>query len=247
MRQIVLDTETTGLPSQEEEGKHRIIEVACVELIDRRITSRHFHYYINPERVVDPGAFAIHGLSNEFLADKPCFKDIVHEFIDFIKDAELIIHNAAFDVGFLNYELGVLLLENIERYCSITDTLAIARRLHPGQRNSLDALCKRYNVDNSQRDLHGALLDARLLAHVYLAMTGGQDSLFGDEDSGQSGHNKLTITMPPAFTGSRPPLVVIEATPEEEQAHTNYLNAIEKTAEAGCLWLQMENNAHQIQ
>lgn len=179
MRQIVLDTETTGIgPAQ----GHRVIEIGCVELIERRLTGRHYHVYLNPERPVDEGAFKVHGISNEFLADKPRFDQVVSDFIAFVDGAQLIIHNAPFDVGFLNSELKhVKWMKSLEKHCQIFDTLVYAREKHPGQRNSLDALCKRYEIDNSNRQLHGALLDAEILAWVYLAMTGGQASLFAEE------------------------------------------------------------------
>jgi DNA polymerase-3 subunit epsilon len=180
MRQIVLDTETTGIGH---ESGHRIIEIGCLELVNRKLTGKHFHVFLNPEREVDEGAFRVHGISSEFLADKPLFKDVVHEFIHFVDTAELIIHNAAFDMGFLNAELKqVKWPKSLEAHCRVFDTLVFARKKHPGQRNSLDALCKRYDVDNSNRALHGALLDADILARVYLAMTGGQTQLlFSDE------------------------------------------------------------------
>ena len=176
MRQIILDTETTGL---EPKQGHRIIEIGCIELINRRKTERNFHQYLNPERDIEDGAFNIHGLSNEFLSDKSRFADIAQEFIDFIRDGELIIHNAPFDVGFINTELKLLGKKwgKIEDYCTVFDTLLLAREKLPGQKNNLDALCKRYEVDNSQRDLHGALLDAQILLDVYLKMTGGQTDL----------------------------------------------------------------------
>ncbi len=180
MRQIALDTETTGIGI---ELGHRVIEIGCVELIDRRVTGKTFHVYINPERKVDEGAFKVHGISNEFLQDKPLFKNILPEFIEFISDSELIIHNAPFDVAFLNEEFKKAgLLKRVDEVNTIFDTLVFARKKHPGQRNNLDALCKRYTVDNSNRKLHGALLDAEILAFVYLAMTGGQSSLFSDAE-----------------------------------------------------------------
>ena len=176
MRQIVLDTETTGL---EVSLGHRVIEIGCVELINRRVTGNHWHFYINPEREIDSGAFEVHGISNDFLDDKPRFAELAQDFVDYVKGAELVIHNAAFDVGFLNYELSLLeqSLSPLEDYCGVLDTLLLARQKHPGQKNNLDALCKRYGIDNSHRSLHGALLDARILADVYLVMTGGQTSL----------------------------------------------------------------------
>ena len=184
MRQVVLDTETTGLETSQ---GHRIIEIGCVELIDRRITDKHWHFYINPEREIDAGAFAVHGISSESLQDKPLFAEVAQDFVDYIKGAELVIHNATFDVGFLDHEFAKLDGESrrISSICSVLDTLVLARQKHPGQKNSLDALCRRYFIDNSQRSLHGALLDARILADVYLSMTGGQTALSLDDDSGQ--------------------------------------------------------------
>ncbi len=180
MRQIVLDTETTGIGP---ELGHRLIEIGCIELVDRKLTGDHFHVYLNPQREVDEGAFRVHGISTEFLQDKPLFNDIAQDFLQFINGAELIIHNAPFDVGFLNAELNrVHSSQVLQDYCHILDTLVLAREKHPGQRNSLDALCKRYEIDHSNRQLHGALLDAELLALVYLAMTGGQTNLFIDDD-----------------------------------------------------------------
>jgi DNA polymerase-3 subunit epsilon len=189
VRQIVLDTETTGL---EPDMGHRVIEIGAVELVNRKLTGRHFHKYINPERSIDDGALEVHGITREFLADKPVFEDVVAELIDFIKGGDLIIHNAPFDVSFLNYEFNLLQSRPapVESICTITDSLAVARHKHPGQKNNLDALCRRYAVDNSQRQLHGALLDAEILADVYLLMTGGQTLLFsqaGDEVGGSRG------------------------------------------------------------
>jgi DNA polymerase-3 subunit epsilon len=189
VRQIVLDTETTGL---EPDMGHRVIEIGAVELVNRKLTGRHFHKYINPERSIDDGALEVHGITREFLADKPVFEDVVGELIDFIKGGDLIIHNAPFDVSFLNYEFNLLQSRPapVESICTITDSLAVARHKHPGQKNNLDALCRRYAVDNSQRQLHGALLDAEILADVYLLMTGGQTLLFsqaGDEVGGSRG------------------------------------------------------------
>jgi DNA polymerase-3 subunit epsilon len=179
MRQVILDTETTGIGH---DHGHRVIEIGCIELIDRKLTGKHYHVYLNPERAVDEGAFRVHGISSEFLQDKPFFKDVVSEFLQFIGGSELVIHNAPFDVGFLNSELKhVKWKKNISEYCEVLDTLVLAREKHPGQRNSLDALCKRYDIDNSNRKFHGALLDAEILAYVYLAMTGGQGSLFVEQ------------------------------------------------------------------
>jgi len=185
-RIVVLDTETTGLNPQE---GHRVIEIGCVELIKRRLTGKRFHVYINPDRIIDEGAIAVHGITNQFLDDKPHFEQIVEDFIAFIRGAELVIHNAPFDVGFINYEFSRLknIAGTVTDLCEVFDTLAYARKKHPGQRNSLDALCKRYGIDNSHRDLHGALLDAEILADVFLLMTGGQSSLLDEGPSGLDG------------------------------------------------------------
>lgn len=229
MRQIILDTETTGRETSE---GHRIIEIGCLELIDRRLTQRHFHCYLNPGRDSDPGALAVHGLSTEFLHDKPLFISRVDEFITFIKGAELIIHNAPFDLGFLDYEMQLAKTnyQKITHYCQILDTLPLARQLHPGQRNSLDALCKRYAVDNSKRERHGALLDAELLARVYLAMTGGQTNLF---DGNQIiNHTLASETKRNVSTHELP---VLTASTEERDAHENCLANIKKTT-GHCLW-----------
>lgn len=229
-RQIVLDTETTGLdPNQ----GHRIIEIGCVELINRKLTGRHFHQYINPEREIDEGAQQVHGISLESLQDKPLFSAIADDFIDFVQGAELIIHNAPFDLGFLNKELGLLGPNRgvLEESCQILDSLVLARQMHPGQRNSLDALCKRYFIDNSQRDLHGALLDAELLAEVYLIMTGGQVGLgLHDDDGVEQGTGKTgqSIRRLPA---SRKPVRVLLANPEETAAHKERLSEIQKESE----------------
>jgi DNA polymerase-3 subunit epsilon len=231
MRQVVLDTETTGL---EAEQGHRIIEIGAVEIINRRLTRRHFHVYINPERDIDTGALAVHGITSEFLADKPLFADIVEPFLAFIDGAELIIHNAAFDVTFLNHELRLLdgghaLIGN---RCKVTDSLIIARDKHPGQRNSLDALCKRYNVDNSARELHGALLDAEILADVYLAMTGGQVALFG---GGEGGSAVADDVMEP-FEHQPMSLPVIEPDEDEEAAHLAMLKLLDKESGGKTVW-----------
>ncbi|MGD2073754.1 MAG: DNA polymerase III subunit epsilon [Gammaproteobacteria bacterium] len=175
MRQIVLDTETTGLEPQ---GGHRIIEIGCVELMNRRLTGNIFHQYLQPDREIDAGAIEVHGITNEFLADKPRFHDVIEDFVSYIRGAQLIIHNAPFDVGFINHEMSLCAYgHQVSELCQVLDTLVLARKLHPGQKNNLDALCKRYEIDNSRRDLHGALLDAEILADVYLAMTGGQVTL----------------------------------------------------------------------
>lgn len=222
MRQIVLDTETTGLsPTQ----GHRIIEIGCLELIDRRLTGRDFHVYLNPDREVEDGAFRVHGISSEFLQDKPRFKDVVDDFLAFVKGAELIIHNAPFDVGFLNAELKHLKLKTtLEAHCEIFDTLTFAREKHPGQRNNLDALCKRYDVNNNNRALHGALLDAELLAFVYLAMTGGQTNLFIEET--QEYH--LTENRDKSLQPMALETPVILATEEELVLHETFVEFLAK-------------------
>lgn len=221
-RQIVLDTETTGLSPQD---GHRVIELGCVELINRRFTGNNFHFYINPEREIEAGALRVHGITQEFLQDKPKFKELVEQFVDYIRGAELIIHNAPFDVGFLNHEFNLSGSNNhtIEKHCSVFDTLPHARRLHPGQKNSLDALCKRYNVNNLNRQLHGALLDAELLAQVYLAMTGGQVTMFGElAETVQQQVETVTLNAASRQTS----LPVIAATAEELEAHEAFLESI---------------------
>lgn len=226
IRQIVLDTETTGIGP---EHGHRVIEIGCVELIDRKITGKHYHVYLNPQREVDEGAFRVHGISTEFLKDKPLFKDIVSEFLQFIGGAELVIHNAAFDIGFLNSELKHSnLKKTINDYCDVLDTLLLAREKHPGQRNSLDALCKRYDIDNSNRKFHGALLDAEILSYVYLALTGGQASLFVDnQDSGTRSENKNDEIR--ALHLPNP--VVICANPDEVKSHEAMLAFLVKKSD----------------
>jgi DNA polymerase-3 subunit epsilon len=228
MRQIILDTETTGLdPSL----GHRVIEVAAVELLNRRLTGNHFHRYLNPDRDIDEGAQQVHGLTLEFLADKPRFGDIVEDFLTFIDGAELIIHNAPFDVGFLNHELAMLALNKVTDHCAgVVDTLKMAREMHPGQKNNLDALCKRYAVDNSGRTLHGALLDAELLAEVYLALTRGQDSLMIDLDTPTASLDAM------AMQKGNVALTILHATEEELAAHEALLADIEKESKGSCLW-----------
>lgn len=228
MRQIVLDTETTGLePAQ----GHRLVELAALELRDRRRTGQHFHKYLNPERDIDAGALEKHGLTPEFLADKPRFADVVDEFLEFVSGAELIIHNAPFDVGFLNKELSLLSRGAVREFCpSVIDTLRMAKDLHPGKRNSLDALCERYQVDNSRRVYHGALLDAELLAEVYLAMTRGQENLVMDVAvepvKGPSGGASRRVRS----------LRVLPADPAECQAHESTLEQIDKSSKGKCVW-----------
>ena len=238
MRQVVLDTETTGLQSAQ---GHRIIEIGCVELINRRRTKQTFQCYLQPDRDIDATAEEIHGLSNEMLADKPRFKDIAENFLSFINGAELVIHNAVFDVGFLNHELNLAGGErtNIEEICNVLDTLILARQLHPGQRNSLDALCKRYNVDNSRRELHGALLDAQLLADVYLAMTGGQATLSLGEEAGVPAQRGSMNSNRIDRRGLD--LKVVYATERELIEHESQLDLIENTSDDGVLWRRLDS------
>jgi DNA polymerase-3 subunit epsilon len=235
MRQIVLDTETTGL---EPAAGHRVIEIGCVELVNRRPTSNRFHRYINPEREVDRGALEVHGIENEFLATQPKFAEIAAELIEFVRGAELVIHNADFDVEFLNHELRRLpgMPREIRDCCGVLDTLALARKLHPGQRNSLDALAKRYSVDNSKRELHGALLDAQILAEIYLAMTGGQVSLSLDSDAARGVADAGPVEL--KFDRRGLVLPVLVATPEEERAHEAMLAVMAK--KGAPIWRELE-------
>ena len=234
MRQIVLDTETTGLEISQD---HRIIEIGCVEMVNRKLTGRHYHQYINPQRNVDEGAMEVHGITDQFLADKPLFEFIAADFLEFVDGADLIIHNAPFDLGFINHEIAKLpnKIAVIEKECKIIDTLALARQKHPGQKNNLDALCKRYGVDNSQRDLHGALLDAEILADVYLLMTGGQVNLnINDQSVADTGELNQASSIR-RLAKDRPALRVIEANEHEVSRHQAKLDAI--TASSGkCLW-----------
>ncbi len=239
-RQVVLDTETTGLdPAQ----GHRVIEIGCIELRNRRQTEQRFHVYLRPERAIDEGAIRVHGLTNEFLADQPRFAEIAEQFLEFVRGAELIIHNAPFDLGFLNHELqrcgrGQNVLEQL---CTVEDTLLLARQRHPGQRNNLDALCKRYGIDNSQRTLHGALLDAEILADVYLAMTRQQDSLFVQESAATVRRKHESRREAPPR--SRPPLPVIRASAEERAAHDQYLDMLDKKSGGACVWRRLDEAA----
>jgi len=228
LRQIILDTETTGLDPRQ---GHRIIEVAAVEMVDRRLTGRHFHRYVNPDREIDAGAIEVHGITNEMLVDKPRFGDIAAEFDDFVRDAELVIHNAPFDVGFLNAEYQLIDHPVVAQVCAgVVDTLAMAKSLHPGQRNNLDALCRRYGVDNSARTLHGALVDCELLAAVYLAMTRGQESLsIGFEQTRSDAGSRRT--------GPRPRARLLAAGVADRAAHDATLVAIDKESKGQCLWL----------
>jgi DNA polymerase-3 subunit epsilon len=240
-RQIILDTETTGL---EVTQGHRIIEIGCVELVNRRLTGRHFHQYINPDREVDAGAFEVHGISNAFLADKPRFHQIADAFLEFVDGADIIIHNAAFDLGFLNAELkliGRVECTPLERVHHVIDTLQLARSRHPGQKNNLDALCKRYGVDNSQRDLHGALLDAEILADVYLAMTGGQTALsLGTQDTADSGSGSRTTGIR-RLPANRAPLRVVRASEAELAAHEETLQQLAKASGGNCIWQALDS------
>ena len=233
MRQIVLDTETTGLDPQE---GHRIIEIGCVEMLNRRLTGNNYHQYLQPDREIDAGAMEVHGITNEALADKPRFADVVDDFLEYIRDAELIIHNAPFDVGFINAELKLLGKDHgqVSDYCKVLDTLAMARSRHPGQKNTLDALCKRYEVDNSERTLHGALLDAEILADVYLIMTGGQAALSLDGQHDETGLPRGQKIR--RLKAERAPLRVIQPTAEEQAAHDAYLDVIRKASGGKCVW-----------
>jgi len=238
MRQIVLDTETTGLSTAQ---GHRVIEIGCVELVNRRLTGREFHRFLNPDRDIDEGAEAVHGISRADLETAPRFHEVVDEFLEFVKDAQLVIHNAPFDIGFIEHELKIMEhpQPSIEDHATVLDTLGLARELHPGQRNSLDALCKRYEVDASKRDVHGALIDSELLANVYLAMTGGQSSLLLHEESADvidRGHGTppKNSGSPRAVVAPNPDLVVIEASQEEAAAHEAMLEKIRKSG--ACVW-----------
>ncbi|WP_313951916.1 DNA polymerase III subunit epsilon [Accumulibacter sp.] len=238
MRQIFLDTDTTGL---EHKLGHRIIEIGCVEMGNRRLTNRHFHRYLNPERDIDAGAMSVHGISREFLLDKPHFADVAAEFLDFVRGAELVIHNAAFDVGFLNAELALLDMAPVDTVChAVRDTLRMAKDLHPGKKNNLNALCERYGVNNSHRTLHGALLDAEILAEVYLAMTRGQESLIMDLGDDNASRLKAAGSLPP--TGDRKTQHVRRASPEELEVHEKILTTIQEVSKGKCQWLRSDTN-----
>jgi DNA polymerase-3 subunit epsilon len=255
VRQVVLDTETTGL---EAERGHKIIEIGAVEVIDRRLSGRRFHRYLNPDREIDDAAMEVHGLTPEFLADKPRFAEIADELLDFIRGAELVIHNAGFDLSFLDRELASLdplqgdtlpgesLPGSIRDFCAVIDSLALARHKHPGQKNNLDALCRRYDVDNSQRDLHGALLDAEILADVYLAMTGGQTALFADETQPSVVPGmQIPRVGPPLHAPSsqtprlRPRLRIVRANTEELVLHEQRLVALDEASGGVCVWRRL--------
>jgi DNA polymerase-3 subunit epsilon len=237
MRQVILDTETTGL---EPEQGHRIIEIGCVELVNRRKTGRTFHRYLRPDREVDRGALQVHGITNEFLAQQPRFEEVADELLEFLRGAELIIHNAAFDLAFIDCELRRLRAapKSIRELCGVIDTLPMARQLHPGQRNSLDALCKRYGVDNSHRELHGALLDAQILLDVYLAMTGGQTALI----LGEASEVRLNVTVETDFSVQRPAggLRIVRASDDELAAHERALKVIDKSSGGKTIWRAIE-------
>jgi len=230
MRQVVLDTETTGL---EVSQGHRLIEIGCVEIMHRRTTDQTFHHYINPERDIDAGAQEVHGIRSEDLEDKPKFSTIADDLIQYIKGAELVIHNASFDVGFINAELvrAKHKVTDIRECCTIIDSLSQARKMHPGQINSLDALCKRYKIDNSHRELHGALLDAQILADVYLAMTGGQTTL-------SLAANSSIHVRQDASSKERMALKVIYANKDELSSHEVFLNKIQQESQSGCVWMK---------
>ena len=241
MRQVILDTETTGLSTSQ---GHRIIEIGCIEMVNRRLTGREFHRFLNPDRDIDEGAEAVHGISREQLETEPRFHEIVDEFLEFVKDAELVIHNADFDVGFLEHELRLMkhAQPRIPDHCTVLDTLTLAREIHPGQRNSLDALCKRYEVDASKRDVHGALIDSELLARVYLAMTGGQSSLLLDEDEDSDTESHLAADGTDAGAPARRvpagsvayDLKVIKPSEAEAAAHEAMLEKIRQSG--ACVW-----------
>ena len=239
MRQVVLDTETTGLdPSQ----GHRVIEIGCVEIDNRKLTGRHYHCYLNPGREIDAAAIEVHGLTSQFLRDKPRFHQIEEEFLAFIDGSELVIHNAPFDIGFLDHELRATKTDAtaISNICGVLDSLLLAREKHPGQRNSLDALCKRYGVDNTQRQLHGALLDAEILADVYLVMTSGQSSLLLSEDESEGSNRKRRNKK---HNVQREKIAVIKAGDDELAAHEQRLQDLAESSDEGCLWLQLEAEA----
>ena len=232
MRQVVLDTETTGL---ETERGHRVIEVGAVEIVDRKLTGNRLQLYIDPEREIDDAAFGVHGLDAAFLSDKPKFAEVADRLVEFVDGAEVIIHNAPFDQAFIDYEFSLLErngVKSLQDICTVTDSMALARRKHPGQMVGLPALCRRYGVDDSARELHGALLDAEILADVYLKMTGGQTSLFGEEAAAQQMGDAEVIRLP----DDRPPVTVLRATAEELSNHEAYLDTLDAEAEGGSVW-----------
>jgi DNA polymerase-3 subunit epsilon len=232
MRQVVLDTETTGIGA---EKGHRIIEIGCVELVDRKLTGRHYHQYVNPQRPSDEEAVAVHGITDEFLADKPFFEQVAQSFYDFIDGAELVIHNAPFDVGFMDMEFRRVGMPETTSFCSILDTLVLARDMHPGQRNSLDALCRRYGIDNSHRELHGALLDAEILSDVYLMMTGGQTDLMFMADNNEEEDVSPEEVLRRLGQADGSSLQIIRATADEIKAHDEILDILDKKSD-GATW-----------
>jgi DNA polymerase-3 subunit epsilon len=238
LRQIVLDTETTGL---EPENGHRIIEIGCVEIVNRHLTGNHYHQYLQPDREIDAAAMEVHGITEDFLRDKPRFADIAADFLAFVSGAELIIHNAAFDIGFINHELKRWnsAHPSLETLCTVTDTLGMARKMHPGQKNNLDALCKRYSIDNSQRSLHGALLDAEILADVYMAMTGGQAALTLDA----GGEIAIQTVNNVEIRVNRANLIVVRADGAELDAHMRVLEVVRKAGKGDCAWDRLEQPA----
>ena len=239
-RQIVLDTETTGL---EHRQGHRIIEIGCVELINRKLTGNNYHVYLNPEREIDEGAIEVHGITNEFLADKPLFNDIYEAMMEYLKGAELIIHNAAFDVGFLDAELGKITqpTDKINDVCGVHDTLIQARKMFPGQRNDLDSLCRRYEINNSHRELHGALLDAEILADVYLAMTGGQTLLSLDAESSTTSGG---LDPKHVINFAELSLPVVQPTEQESELHSKWVERLDEKVEGECVWTKLANNSN---
>jgi DNA polymerase-3 subunit epsilon len=242
-RQIILDTETTGL---EPSDGHRIIEIGCVEIINRKFTENDYRCFLNPERDIDIGAMQVHGITLDDLKDKPKFRDVAKDFLEYIRGAELIIHNAPFDVGFLNHELSLIAADGnpavrIESHCTVVDTLKLARTMHPGQKNDLDSLCRRYSVDNTDRTVHGARLDARLLAEVYSAMTGGQAAFFEDTNSASRASNANNNTEIRRLSADRPPLVITAPSAEELAAHQAWLEEIEKKSGGKCVWKKVDS------
>ena len=230
MRQLILDTETTGISA---ESGHRVIEIGVVEIVDRRLTGNDFQSYLNPERRIDPNTIPIHGISDEFIADKPLFKDLVSDFLDYVKDAEVIMHNAPFDTSFINNELALLGLDDrLENLCEITDTLIIARKKHPGQSNSLDALCSRYEIDTTKREVHGALIDAKLLANVYLLMTGGQVGFFNQDQTTANGSSDDNHD----YNFKNRKIIQIDLNEDELNNHKAYLKKLSKASKKDLKW-----------
>lgn len=232
MRQVVLDTETTGIGA---EKGHRIIEIGCVELIDRKLTGRHYHQYVNPQRPSDEEAIGVHGITDEFLADKPLFGQVAQAFYDFIEGAELVIHNAPFDVGFMDAEFRRVNMPMTRTYCTVLDTLVMARDMRPGQRNSLDALCRSYGIDNSHRELHGALLDAEILSDVYLMMTGGQTDLMFSAGASEGDANSVMLNLEQLGEVDSQALSVVRATPAELSNHDAIMDLLDKKSD-GAIW-----------